>query len=179
MGLSQVGRPGRRGVGGGVTQDRVPPPAGAVAIVIAAERFVTAAVTPVLAAQGVSGAQWRVLVLLDEGAGATMGEVAASAGVAGPTATRLADRLVAEGLARRRVDQWDRRRVLVHLSPAGRAIVERVSAALEDSLGEALARCEDELPDGAQAVVLAFLHGLTASVAGEALRGGAGSGAAS
>jgi DNA-binding MarR family transcriptional regulator len=60
-------------------------------------------------------------------------ELAASAGVAPPTATRMLDALVRDGLAERTPAEHDRRVVLVSLTPAGRdavhAAAERVAAA--------------------------------------------------
>ncbi|WP_214367238.1 MarR family winged helix-turn-helix transcriptional regulator [Pseudonocardia sp. H11422] len=104
-----------------------------------------------------------MLLLLAERSGATMGEVAARAGVPGPTATRIADRLVNGGLAYREVHPWDRRRVLVHLSADGRDVVGRMDAALDAALGEALARYEQMLPRGTRDAVMSLLGRLTES----------------
>ena len=56
-----------------------------------------------------------------------------------PTATRLVDKLVAEGLAYRRSDDWDRRRVLVHISPEGHELVARTATELDEAFGTVLA----------------------------------------
>jgi DNA-binding MarR family transcriptional regulator len=60
-----------------------------------------------------------------------MGEIAEHAAIPNPSATRVVDRLVSQSLAFRRSDPQDRRRVLVHLAPRGREVVERVSKQLE------------------------------------------------
>jgi DNA-binding MarR family transcriptional regulator len=69
-----------------------------------------------------------------------MGEIAEHAAVPNPTATRVVDRLVAHSLAFRRNDPSDRRRVLVHLAPNGRRLVERISRQVEQRVDAALGR---------------------------------------
>jgi len=96
-----------------------------------ADRAVAAVVTPVITQEGLSREGWRILLLLSRGGGRSMGEVAEHAAIPNPTATRMVDRLVSQELAFRRTDSQDRRRVLVHLAPRGREVVEQVSAQLE------------------------------------------------
>ncbi len=67
-----------------------------------------------------------------------MGEIAGHTALPAPTATRVVDRLVASGLAYRRHDPVDRRRVLVHLAAEGRGVVERVCGMVERRIGTAL-----------------------------------------
>lgn len=105
-----------------------------------ADRAVDAALNPVTAQEGLSREGWRVLLLLSRGGGRSMGEIAEHAAVPNPTATRVVDRLVAQALAFRRNDPQDRRRVLVHLSPNGRQVVERVSRQLERMLDGVLSK---------------------------------------
>lgn len=68
--------------------------------------------------------QWRVLDLLADGAGHPMTEIADHAMVPAPTCTEIVDRLADSALVYRRIDQADRRRVLVHLSDHGRNVHE-------------------------------------------------------
>jgi len=103
-----------------------------------ADRAVEAALTPITAREGLSREGWRVLLLLSGGGGRSMGEIAEHAAVPNPTATRVVDRLVAHSLAFRRNDPNDRRRVLVHLAPNGREVVERISRQLEQLVGSSL-----------------------------------------
>ncbi|MGQ0483601.1 MAG: MarR family winged helix-turn-helix transcriptional regulator [Pseudonocardia sp.] len=70
--------------------------------------------------------QWRVLTLLADGAGHPMSEIAAHAMVPPPTLTKLVDKLVDRALVYRRVDDADRRRILVFLSARGRKLHHRV-----------------------------------------------------
>jgi DNA-binding MarR family transcriptional regulator len=102
------------------------------------DRAVAAALSPVTAAEGVSRDGWRVLLMLARGGGRSMGEIAAHTALPAPTATRVVDRLVAAGLAYRRTDAVDRRRVLVHLAGAGRSVVERVCGNVERRAAETL-----------------------------------------
>jgi DNA-binding MarR family transcriptional regulator len=105
-----------------------------------ADRAVDAVLTPVTSREGLSREGWRVLLLLSRGGGRSMGEIAEHAAVPNPTATRVVDRLVAHALAFRRNDPNDRRRVLVHLAPNGRQLVERISRQLEQQVDGALGR---------------------------------------
>lgn len=102
------------------------------------DRAVSAALSPVTSAEGVSRDGWRVLLMLARGGGRSMGEIATHTALPAPTATRVVDRLVAAHLAYRRTDPVDRRRVLVHLAGGGRAVVERVCGRVERRAGEAL-----------------------------------------
>lgn len=105
-----------------------------------ADRAVDAVLTPVTAQEGLTREGWRVLLFLSRGGGRSMGEIAEHAAVPNPTATRVVDRLVGHSLAFRRTDPNDRRRVLVHLAPHGRQLVERVSRQLERRVDGALGR---------------------------------------
>lgn len=122
-----------------------------------ADRAVEAALTPITAREGLSREGWRVLLLLSSGGGRSMGEIAEHAAVPNPTATRVVDRLVAHSLAFRRNDPNDRRRVLVHLAPNGRQVVERISRQLEQLVDGTLG----QLPAGDTALgtLLARLAG--------------------
>ncbi|NMI00134.1 MarR family transcriptional regulator [Pseudonocardia sp. K10HN5] len=72
--------------------------------------------------------QWRVLELLADGAGHPMTEIAGYAMVPAPTLTKIVDRLVDAALVYRRVDDADRRRVLVFLSEHGRDLRRRLTS---------------------------------------------------
>jgi DNA-binding MarR family transcriptional regulator len=102
------------------------------------DRAVAAALSPVTSAQGVSRDGWRVLLMLARGGGRSMGEIASHTALPAPTATRVVDRLVAEGLAYRLTDPLDRRRVLVHLAGDGREVVERVCGTVERRASDAI-----------------------------------------
>jgi len=82
--------------------------------------------------------EWRALESLVDGRAHTMAEVIGAVMLPAPTVTRLVDRLVSDGLAHRRVDDRDRRRVLVVLAPRGVTLVERVRADVEGRTGDLL-----------------------------------------
>jgi len=97
-----------------------------------AERRLTRRLARPLEEEGATVEQWRALVLLADGAGHTMSEIAEFALLPSPSNTRLIDRMVADNLVYRKADMRDRRRVLVHVDrswphpaspprPAGRA----------------------------------------------------------
>jgi DNA-binding MarR family transcriptional regulator len=111
---------------------------GLVELLDRVDRAVSAALSPSTSAEGVSREGWRVLLFLARGGGRSMGEIASHTALPAPTATRVVDRLVAAGLAHRRTDPVDRRRVLVHLAGDGRRVVERVCGRVERRVGDAL-----------------------------------------
>jgi DNA-binding MarR family transcriptional regulator len=96
-----------------------------------AERCLIRQLTRALVEEGCSVEQWRALVLLADGRGHPMTELAEFALVPAPSLTRLVDRMVADGLVHRRVDPRDRRRVLVHATRRGRALHRRLAERIE------------------------------------------------
>ena len=132
-----VSEPSSRTASGSVY---VPAPrvTGLVELLDRVDRAVAAALVPVTAAEGVSRDGWRVLLMLARGGGRSMGEIASHTALPAPTATRVVDKLVDSGLASRRTDPVDRRRVLVHLAANGRAVIERVCGRVERKIGAAL-----------------------------------------
>ena len=108
-----------------------------------AERSVTGRLAAVLEREGCSVEQWRILVLLADGDGHPMSEIAEFALVPAPSLTRMVDRMATDGLVHRTVDARDRRRVLVHLTRQGREL-HRSAAALVEQQGHALAGDGDQ-----------------------------------
>jgi DNA-binding MarR family transcriptional regulator len=96
-----------------------------------AERCVTRQLARVLEQEGCTVEQWRSLVRLADGAGRPMSELAEFALLPAPSLTRLIDRMVAENLVYRKVDPRDRRRVLVYITPRGRALCRRLAQRIE------------------------------------------------
>jgi DNA-binding MarR family transcriptional regulator len=111
---------------------------GLVELLDRVDRAVAAALAPITAAEGVSRDGWRVLLMLARGGGRSMGEIASHTALPAPTATRVVDKLVESGLASRRTDPVDRRRVLVHLAADGRSVIERVCGRVERRVGAVL-----------------------------------------
>lgn len=109
-----------------------------------AERGVTRQLGGVLKQEGCTVERWRILVLLADGASHPMSEIAESALLPAPTITRLIDRMVADNLAYRQADPQDRRRVLVRITPRGRALRKRLGLRIEASQATILADAEDD-----------------------------------
>ena len=107
-----------------------------------AERAVVRRLEPALEAEGCSVAQWRVLLLLADGQGHPMSEVAEFALVPAPSLTRLVDRMATDGLVHRRADDRDRRRTLLHLTPRGRA-ARRIDGRLQRERAALLAEADE------------------------------------
>src|SRR6187200_2439572 len=96
---------------------------------------------------GVTSDHWRVLRVLADGEGHTMGEIAERLEMNPPTLTKLIDRMVGKSLVQRAADPEDSRRVLVYATDAGLALlqdlqqrVDRHQAELGTVLGERNAR---------------------------------------
>ena len=100
-----------------------------------AQHRVTRRLEPLFAAHDCSLERWHVLCgLALNGAqrGHPMSDVATFAALPAPSATKLVDGMVADNLVYRRADVHDRRRVLVFLTPRGRALHRRLTLAVQD-----------------------------------------------
>lgn len=96
-----------------------------------------------LQSEGVSVEQWRMLEVLDDQRGQSMGEIADLVLMNHPALTKMTDRMVARGLVHRAPDPDDQRRVLVYITDLGLELVGRVrdhvetqNTALEEHLGQ-------------------------------------------
>jgi DNA-binding MarR family transcriptional regulator len=107
-----------------------------------AERVVTRELVRALEAEGSTIEQWRILLLLADGRGHAMSEIAEFALVPAPSLTRLIDRMVSDGLVHRRPDLRDRRRVRVHVTRRGRALHRRLAERLAHEQQAMLAGAE-------------------------------------
>ena len=121
----------------GIAADR-----SAFRLITAVEPQLSAAVAADLELEGVTIEWWRVLEELSQRDGLSMTEIASRARLPAPTLTKVVDRLVAQNLVHRRSDPYDRRRVLVLLTPRGQAVrsrldhvVQRHQSSLESILG--------------------------------------------
>ena len=77
------------------------------------------------AAEETTMAQYRALVVLASRGPQRMVDLAMALGVTPSTAGRMCDRLLRKGLIRRHRARADRREVLVSITGAGRAVVDR------------------------------------------------------
>jgi DNA-binding MarR family transcriptional regulator len=84
--------------------------------------------------------QLRVLVMIASRGTLHLGAVAAGLGVHPSNATRAVDRLVVAGLLDRRDDPSDRRHLVLELTAAGNALVERVMSHRREAVSAILDR---------------------------------------
>ena len=108
--------------------------------------------------------QYRALVVVATRGPQRIVDIAAELGVNPSTGTRMCDRLVRKGLARRSRSTADRRAVRLSLTPAGRGLVEEVTRRRRDEL----ARLVDALPDTSHEPLTLALRSF-ATAAGESL----------
>ena len=79
----------------------------------------------------------RVLHAVDQAELApSIGEVAATLAIDPSTASRLVDQRVTDGLLERSPDPEDRRRVVLHLTPAGTALLDELAGSRQEMLAE-------------------------------------------
>ena len=101
------------------------------------QRTAARGLAEVLAEDGCTVDQWRVLRALGDGGGHLMGALAARLVVPQPSLTRIVDQLSDRGLVYRRQGDQDRRRIEVYLSRQGRtrlASLEALVRAHEETL---------------------------------------------
>lgn len=96
-----------------------------------------------LSAAGSSLNEWRVLAQLAEGPGRAMSDVSGSLDIPASSATKLVDAMVAANLVYRRGDETDRRKVVIHLAPRGRAAYDQIAPLVHAEQAE-LATLADE-----------------------------------
>jgi DNA-binding MarR family transcriptional regulator len=99
------------------------------------------------AAQGLTLAQWKILMHLDQQAGLSQKELAEIVEVEPITIARLIDRLEARGLVQRRDDPTDRRIWRLHLTRGAAPVLKALAherAAMLHSITKGLSRAEIE-----------------------------------
>jgi DNA-binding MarR family transcriptional regulator len=77
--------------------------------------------------EGVPVEQWRILKVLSDGKGHSMGELAETVLLAHPTLTKMIDRMVTDSLVYRAQDADDRRKVLMFISDRGKDVTRRLN----------------------------------------------------
>ena len=106
--------------------------------------------------QGLTVDRWRMLELLVARGPLSMAVLSEELSLTGPTASRVADRLVSEALAYRNVDPTDRRRVVLQVSKRGRTLHGQLAPEVE----EAQARAFHLLTESEQAEFASLLRSL-------------------
>lgn len=96
-----------------------------------AHRHLNQMLTQALAAEGMQPDFWRVLFVLGDEKGRTMGDLAESLGMNPPKVSKLMDKMVSKGLVLRNADGQDNRRVLAYITDKGLATLERMASPVE------------------------------------------------
>ena len=94
-----------------------------------------------IADEEVTEEHWRILQVLSDEQGRSMGELAALVLLNHPALTKNIDKLVSRGLVQRAADPRDSRRVLVYISDTGLETVGRLKKSVDahhDTIEEAL-----------------------------------------
>ena len=84
-----------------------------------------------IAAEEVTEEQWRILQLLSDERGRSMGELAELVLMNHPALTKNIDRLVSRNLVQRAADAQDNRKVLVYVSDLGLEVVSRLKKSVD------------------------------------------------
>ena len=96
-----------------------------------ANRQMSAQMERALNEEGVQTEHWRILEVLSDEQGRSMGDLAAAVLMNHPALTKTLDRIVSRGLVHRRADATDSRRVLVYISDRGLELVARLRARVD------------------------------------------------
>jgi DNA-binding MarR family transcriptional regulator len=96
-------------------------------LVAKAHRLLHSRLEEAMQKDGVSVEQWRVFDELRDRGGRSMGELATTVLMNHPALTKMVDRMVANGLVHRALDQNDQRRVLVFLTDRGAALLQKLT----------------------------------------------------
>jgi DNA-binding MarR family transcriptional regulator len=102
------------------------------------------------AAAQLSSSQLRALMVVEEADGVNLRGLAAAMGILLSSASRLCDRLVAAGVLEREPGRIDRREIALHLTPAGRKLLDELRADRRAMIDEVLSRMS---PAGRQALL--------------------------
>jgi MarR family transcriptional regulator, organic hydroperoxide resistance regulator len=110
-------------------------------LLASANRHMRIGLTSSIGDEEFSEEHWRILQVLSDERGRSMGELAERVLMNGPALTKNIDKLVSRGLVQRAADDVDNRKVLVFVSDLGLETVARLKQRVDahhDSLEEAL-----------------------------------------
>jgi MarR family transcriptional regulator, organic hydroperoxide resistance regulator len=93
---------------------------------------------------GLHAGQDMLLKSLSRKNGQTMGALAANLGVRPPTITKMVTRMEAQGLVRRETSGFDNRLAMVHVTPAGEALLGRIDDAWRKADSTAFEKLKDK-----------------------------------
>jgi DNA-binding MarR family transcriptional regulator len=96
-----------------------------------ANRQMSAQLAEALGEEGVQVEHWRILEVLSDEQGRSMGELAELVLMNHPALTKTIDRMVSNGFVHRRADAQDSRRVLVYITDHGLELVGRLKECVD------------------------------------------------
>lgn len=96
---------------------------------------------------GISRAQWAVLIRIERNEGLKQSELAELLDLQPISLTRLLDRLADNGLIERRADPNDRRANRLHLTPAAKPLLERLTSLGADMMETVLDGLDEKSND--------------------------------
>ncbi|MGJ8594263.1 homoprotocatechuate degradation operon regulator HpaR [Sulfitobacter sp.] len=109
-----------------------------------ARETVMGPVREMLSNSPVNEQKWRVLRVLDEGGALDQNTIAKRACLLLPSLTRILSTMEADGLVSRRADDADRRRSIVKIEAAGRAVLEDYGTQARELVTDLRAKYGDE-----------------------------------
>ncbi len=109
--------------------------------------------------------QAKLLYLLGASGDLHMSDLVARLGVSLSTISGLVDRVVDQGLAHRREDPVDRRQVVVGLTDAGAAFIDRFRELGADQMRDLLALLDDEELESMRRTTIALTRAAAAAAA--------------
>jgi DNA-binding MarR family transcriptional regulator len=116
-----------------ITQMAAEPISNYLAYLLAqANRQMSAQMERALSEEGVQTEHWRILEVLSDEQGRSMGDLATAVLMNHPALTKTLDRIVSRGLVHRRADPADSRRVLVYITDQGLELVARLRARVDE-----------------------------------------------
>lgn len=108
-------------------------------LLASANRQMRSGIAGSIAAEGVTEEHWRVLLVLSDEEGHSMGELAEAVLMNHPALTKNIDKLVSRGVVQRAPDPTDSRKVLIFISDLGLELLARLKTRID-----ALHRTTDE-----------------------------------
>jgi DNA-binding MarR family transcriptional regulator len=110
-------------------------------LLASASRQMRSGIAHTIADEGVTEEHWRILLVLSDERGHSMGDLAELVLLNHPALTKNIDKMVSRGLVQRATDANDSRKVLVFISDLGLEVLARLKKqidALHQSMDEAL-----------------------------------------
>jgi DNA-binding MarR family transcriptional regulator len=115
---------------------------------------------------GLTGPQLMVLKEVTDSGEVSVGEVARAISSSQGTVTDIVERMEKKGLVVRRRSDYDRRRVLVHVTEAGKQLLEKAPPLMQESFVEQF----NALQDWEQAMILSSLQRLVSIMGAKAIK---------